>query len=78
MLYFGFLFIFAGWIVQIYQVISRKDKSVNLLLPIFYGAGSLLLFADSFIGGNAIAGLLNALCVILVMILFAVVFTTKK
>ncbi len=78
MLYFGFALIFAGWGAQIYQVLLKKDRTVNILLPVFYGIGSLLLFIDSFMGGDAITGLLNVLCGILAIILIAVLITTRK
>jgi hypothetical protein len=76
-LYLGFAFIFAAWGAQIYQVLFKKDRTVNLLLPAFYGIGSLLLFIGSFIDGEAINGILNILCAILVMILIAVLLSSK-
>jgi hypothetical protein len=77
-LYIGFALIFAGWGAQIYQVLLKKDRTINILLPVFYGTGCLILLIGNFIDGETINGVLNILCVLLAMALIAVLFTARN
>jgi hypothetical protein len=73
----GLIIINIAWAVQLYQVMVKKDLRISPLLPALYGTGCILLITGNFIFGEITTGILNSICLGLIVILTAVLLTAK-
>jgi hypothetical protein len=73
----GLILINIAWAVQLYQVMVKKDLKISPLLPILYGIGCILLITGNFIYEEITTGILNSICLVLIIILIAVLLTAK-
>jgi hypothetical protein len=73
----GLIIINIAWAVQLYQVMVKKDFTVSVLLPVLYGTGCILLITGNFIFDEITTGILNSICLALIMMLVVVLLTKK-
>ena len=73
----GLIIINIAWAVQLYRVMVKKDFSISVLLPVLYGTGCILLITGNFIYDEITTGILNSICLVLIIILTAVLLTSK-
>ena len=73
----GLILINIAWVVQLYLVVAKKDFKINPPFPLMYGAGCVLLVTGNFIDGEIATGVLNLICLLVVVALIAVLLTAK-
>lgn len=68
----------AGWIIQMYLTVFKKDNRIN---PVFLGAyaiGCLLLTIGGFTSSDVGVGVLNLIDMILPLIILWTIMTARK
>ncbi|MBM3118561.1 MAG: hypothetical protein FJ006_03260 [Chloroflexi bacterium] len=74
----GLILIIAGWIVQLYRTLAKKDLQFNLVFLSLYVAGCFLLAIATFMQKDVISATLQLICTILPLIVLAAVIRLKK
>jgi glycopeptide antibiotics resistance protein len=74
----GLALIIAGWAVQVYKTLGRKERNLSLVFLALYGIGCVLLLAGNFLAKDITTGILNTISAILAAILFTTLLTGKK
>lgn len=74
----GLALIMAGWIVQLYRTLTRKDLQFDLIFLSLYVAGCFLLAIATFMQKNVTNGTLQLICAILPLIVLVAVIRLKK
>ncbi|MBN1375070.1 MAG: hypothetical protein JXA01_02820 [Dehalococcoidia bacterium] len=67
-----------GWAFQLYETLIKRTRNINIFLPLTYFVACLLFGINSFITGDMVSGILDAVCTILAAIVFIVLATRKK
>jgi hypothetical protein len=74
----GLVLIIAGWIIQLYRVLAKKDMQLNPIFLGLYAIGCLLLTVNYFTEKDVVTGTLDGLSVVLPAIILATVMRLKK
>ena len=68
----------AGWLIQMYLTVIKKDARLNPVFLGVYAVGCILLTIGNFTGKDVTGGVLNAIDVILPLtILWTIMFAKK-
>jgi len=69
----GLAAVIAGWIIQVYNTVAKKELNLNPAFLALYAIGCILLATGNFLGSDITTGILNAILVILAVILLVAV-----
>jgi uncharacterized protein with PQ loop repeat len=68
----------AGWLVQIYLTVFKKDTKINPIFLVTYAVGCIILTISNFTSSEVAGGVLNLLDVILPLtIVWTIMFVRK-
>lgn len=68
----GLLFIVIGWLVQLLQVLTSKNREINPYFLVLYIIGVLLLVIGNYLVGNISSTLFNLVSAILPLVILVV------
>jgi len=68
----------AGWLIQMYLTVFKKDARLNPAFLGLYAVGCILLTIGNFTSDDVTGGVLNAIDVILPLIILATIMFVRK
>ena len=60
----GLAIIIAGWIIQVYLTLTKKDRYLNPAFLVVYAIGAAVLAGGNFVGKDPTTGTLNIITVV--------------
>ncbi|VVB99688.1 Uncharacterised protein [uncultured archaeon] len=64
----GLLFILAGWVIELFDVVKKKQAQVPLEFAVLYAAGSFLLMLHSMQLSDTVFIILNAFATLIAVV----------
>jgi len=74
----GLALTIAGWLIQMYLTVIKKDTRINLAFLGTYAVGCILLTIGSFTSDDVTGGVLNAIDVILPLTIVWTIMVARK
>ena len=74
----GGILALAGWAAQVYKTLIKKELKLSPILLALYGAACVLFTIGSFLDNTIFPGILNIICIVLVVIVLAGLSTIKR
>ena len=68
----------AGWLIQMYRTVIKKDAKINPAFIGVYAVGCILLTIGSFTGDDITGGVLNAIDVVLPLTILWTIMVARK
>ena len=74
----GLAIIIAGWIIQVYLTLAKKDRQLSPAFLVVYAIGAAVLAGGNFLGKDTTTGTLNIITVVLAATLAVTLTLWKK
>jgi len=74
----GSVLALAAWAVQVFKTLIKKDFELSPIMLVLYGAACVLFTMGDFLGNDIIPGILNIICIVLVIMILVGLLTTKR